>query len=1433
MHPTQENIFYDQALTPLSTRYNVGSCMLVKHIDPLILQHVWSLLVANLDALRLTFNVSADGEVRQTLSPEIGNDTVHIVDLSASSTPKADAELWLSEDMAQPFDYLGDNLHQLTLIRLDNQTSYLFIKLHHLICDGTGMYQLQQYLHQLYQDIVNQQNHEWLSDIPQYQPAAERARQYLDSPRYEKDQAYWAAFFQQHEMTCLSARYLKKGSHYSIQALPEALKHAMQDYCEQHGVTLQAMLFGAVSVVLSRMNGQTELCFSTVTHGRQGRQGMQVVGMHSNDYPVAITVTPETARLDYIQDCMRTLNSALRHCRYPAAHLSRLARDCGGSLPNVTVNYEAFGKESRGHELTRIYEQDISQALVLRLKDYGRDCPFVLSAHVLDAFFTPEESQALITRVMKVLTTFVENHDRPVGEIDLVSDDEKHTLLTTFNQTEAPYPQDQSLVTLFEAQVARTPDHIALVFEGQSLTYRELNGKANQLARQIRQMYRASHQTELSADTLVALYLDRSPEMVISILAVLKAGAAYVPISPEYPAERSTFILDDTRAPLVITHGLQQASVDALLSGGHDARMILADSDALQAMPDGNLDSGPSPEDLAYVIYTSGTTGQPKGVMVAHPGVVNLSYFMRDSHQLAPQAKVLCFANYVFDASVYELFPSLMFGCELHLATSAIQRDEQALLTYLNEHEVSKAFLPTALFNYLGDKLAGTALKVLHVGGESLNPLAQLPVETLFNQYGPTEATVCATQKAVLPNDVSIGKPISNTQLYVLDEHQQLLPPGAVGELYIGGAGLARGYLNRPELTAARFMVNPFATEADKAKGYTRLYRTGDLVRWLPDGNLEYLGRNDHQVKIRGYRIELGEIASVLSAEPSVQQAVVVDLDREGSKVLAAYVVPAHGDVDTESLRQRLSAQLPEYMVPGSITPIEKMPLTLNGKLDRRALPAPVWVSEDSYRGPRNALEAQLCQVWQQILGIEQVGIDDNFFRLGGDSIQAIKLTAAMRTQLNVDIPLAALFEQPTVAGLSTQLKALSETIEIPALALERYPLSFAQERMLFIEDFAQGTSAYHIPQLFRLESDAALPVLTQALNMVVDRHPVLKSVYGYDEQGVGHQRVVSDVLVVSTQVLADDAALEAAVRADITAPFALREEAGMRVHHYVVDGDSHQEAQHYLLMLWHHIVMDGWSVEICFRELSEAYQALLEHRSPSLPELPLSYGDYAHWQRDYLQGPVRDQQLSYWQEALSGYETLNFPTDKPRPATLDYAGQNLHFSLPAEVSTSLKALAKVRGTTLYTVLLSAFSVLLSKYSHQEDILLGTPTDNRHHSQTQGLIGMFVNSLILRTHVKSEDTIAALIDQTHAVVTGAKAHQDLPFEQLVDALGVTRDQSRHPLFQVMFSVQSFNEADLSNNILPLSPFATTAVDFSPAKYDLSLLLEEGEDTGGL
>ncbi|WP_152547948.1 non-ribosomal peptide synthetase, partial [Photobacterium galatheae] len=1419
----------------MSTRYNVGAYTLATHIDPLILQRVWSLLVANLDALRLTFSVSPDGEVRQTLSPETGNDTVRIVDFSASPTPKADAELWLSQDMAQSFDYLSERLHQLTLIKLNNQTCYLFIKLHHLICDGLGMYQLQQYVHRLYQDLTTQQSYEWLADLPQYQLAVERARQYQSSSRYQKDHDYWLAFLQQHDMTFLPPRYSEKGSHYAIQALPETLKQAMQDYCEHHGVTMQAMLFSAVSIVLSRLLGPTDVCFSTVTHGRQGRQGMQVVGMHSNDYPVAMTVTPEAASLDYIKDCMRTLNGALRHCRFPAAHLSRLAREHGSALPNVTVNYEAFGQESTGHQLTRVYEQDISQALLLRLKDYGCDSPLIISAHVQDAFFTPEESQAFIGRVVKVLMTFVEKHDTRIREIDFVSDEERHTLLTTFNQTEAPYPQDQSLAALFEAQAARTPDNIALVFEGQSLTYRELNAKANQLARQIRQTYRASHQAELPADTLVALYLDRSPEMVISILAVLKAGAAYVPISPEYPTERSAFILEDTCASLIMTHLPQQASVDALLSDGHEAQMILADSDTLTEFSDSNLDNGPSPDDLAYVIYTSGTTGQPKGVMVAHQSAAHLIAAQQSLFQTAQRQYVLWFASYVFDASVWELFVSLTSGLTGYLCAEH-ERSATQVAEVIEREGIDFATLPPVVLSLLTERTF-PSLAVLVTAGESpsealLTHFSQH--SQVFNAYGPTESTVCASARLYQPGDIAnnIGAPISNTQLYVLDEHQQLLPLGAVGELYIGGAGLARGYLNRPELTAERFIANSFATDTDKAKGYTRLYRTGDLVRWLPDGNLAYLGRNDQQVKIRGYRIELGEIASVLSAEPSVQQAVVVDLDREeGSKVLAAYVVPADGDVDTESLRQSLSAQLPDYMVPGSITVIEKLPLTINGKLDRRALPAPVWVSEDSYRAPRNPLETQLCQVWQQVLGVERVGIDDNFFRLGGDSIQAIKLTAAMRARLDVDVPLATLFEQPTVAGLSVSLDALAETIDIPALAQEVYPLSFAQERMLFIEDFEQGTSAYHIPQLFQLASADVLPALSQALNIVADRHPVLKSTYGYDEQGVGYQRVVSDALAVSTLVLADDTGLEAAVRADIATPFVLREAPGMRVHHYVVDVQSGQEAQHFLLILWHHIAMDGWSMEVFFRELSETYQALREHRAPSLPVLPISYGDYAHWQRDYLQGPVREQQLSYWQDALSGYETLNLPTDKPRPAALDYTGQNLDFSLPVEVSTALKALAKARGTTLYTVLLSAFSVLLSKYSHQEDILLGTPTDNRHHSQTQGLIGMFVNSLVLRTQVKPDETIAALIDGTHAVVTGAKAHQDLPFEQLVDALGVARDPSRHPLFQVMFSVQSFGETALSDSTLPLRPATVTAVDFSPAKYDLSLFLEEGEDAG--
>ncbi|MCM0151737.1 amino acid adenylation domain-containing protein, partial [Photobacterium galatheae] len=760
------------------------------------------------------------------------------------------------------------------------------------------------------------------------------------------------------------------------------------------------------------------------------------------------------------------------------------------------------------------------------------------------------------------------------------------------------------------------------------------------------------------------------------------AGAAYVPVSPDYPVERSAFILEDTRAPLVITHAPQRASVDALLSGGHDTRMILADSEALTELPDSNLDSGPSPEDLAYVIYTSGTTGQPKGVMVAHQSAGNTLQSMKAVYDFdLSGSRVSCFSQYTFDVSVSEMLNSLLFGGELHLLGESYRRDPHLLSAYIDAQALNILYVPPVVLAALPQKQHAT-LKTILFAGESCDPEACLHWHqhyALYNFYGPTETSIYAAGKLTERRNLNeIGKPINNTQLYVLDDNQQLLPLGAVGELYIGGAGLARGYLNRPVLTAERFIDNPFATDADKAKGYTRLYRTGDLVRWLPDGNLEYLGRNDQQVKIRGYRIELGEIASVLSAEPSVQQAVVIDLDREGSKVLAAYVVPADGDVDTESLRQSLSAQLPEYMVPSSITLIDQVPLTINGKLDRRALPAPVWVSEDSFRAPRNALEAQLCQVWQQVLGVAQVGIDDNFFRLGGDSIVSIQLVNKLR-QAGLSLQVKTLFDHPTISMLAG---ALSEAQTAVEMLTEQGELT-GSFGLLPIQQWFFGCdwpSPQHWNQAFmvRLPGEMAPVDIERALAALAAQHDCLRTCFVQTAEGyeqcylpVGRQPALQTLDVRGV----DDASLQQYLT-DLQRGFDYHAGNVWQAAHLTGYADGSAR----LFFAAHHLVIDA----VSWRLIAEDMRLLLA--GEVLPAKTSSYRQWVETVRHY--GETHSEEVAYWSSVLS------VPAPELAPAALSEHRAALS---PAMTSALLSQAGQGYHTQVNDLLLSALAIALSE----------------------------------------------------------------------------------------------------------------------------------------
>jgi tyrocidine synthetase-3 len=1003
--------------------------------------------------------------------------------------------------------------------------------------------------------------------------------------------------------------------------------------------------------------------------------------------------------------------------------------------------------------------------------------------------------------------------------------------IENWNLTDQDFTDTKTLHQLFEKQVLDTPDAVALVFENKELSFGELNEKSNQLAHCIRDSYQETHNESMQPDTLVALFFERGIEMVVAILAVLKAGGAYLPISPEYPQKRISFIVEDSNAALVITEKRIQQKITNELKEGVSPIVLTLEELSNQSYSTANVDLESSADNLAYVIYTSGTTGNPKGVMVEHKSAVHLVEHVQKTHLLKPETKALFFSDYVFDASVYELFPNLLVGAQTFIASQTVRKDGHELLNLINKNEITKAFIPTILMNTLDEQLANSSLKVIHTGGDKLKKLEHLNSKMVFNQYGPTEATVMVTQNQLSNvDDVNIGKAISNTRLYVVDKSGDEVPVGSPGELHISGVSLARGYWNRPELNAERFVENKLATPADLEKGYSRVFKTGDMVRFLPDGSLDFLGRLDHQVKIQGYRIELEEIENTLKSISGIEEAVVIDKEKDGTKYIAAYVIGVGGDpIDLTILRDQLTELLPEYMMPSSFIEIDEIPLTINGKLDRKALPQPTFINEESYVAPSNSLEEKLAKIWQEVLGIEKVGVKDNFFSIGGNSINAIQLTAASRKQQQIDIPIALLFKHKTIEKLAQYL-TVGELLIIPKSNKEKNPLSFAQERLLFIERFEEGTNVYHIPYFAQLKTSTDLDLLEQAFNTVIDRHSVLKSVYKTDENGDDYQIVLNQKVALEQSEVENREEVKKRVNAEINLPFDLTSEPGIRLRVYDDGATKH------LLILWHHIVFDGWSANIFITELFTAYEALVSGKKLILPELEISYADYANWQREYLQDETLDQLVGYWSETLGGFETLNLPTDYARPKQLDYIGSDFSFELDADLSSKLRRIANEEETTLYTVLLSAYYVMLASVSGQSDLLIGTPSDNRSHAQVQELIGFFVNSLPLRAQVLPEESISGLIKEIHTTVTQAKIHQDLPLEKMVDKLKVERDASRHPLFQVIFSLQDIATDEDENEDVPFEPAYLEEGKglYSPARYDLSLLLtDDAAQIGGV
>ncbi|MBV6325445.1 non-ribosomal peptide synthetase [Duganella violaceipulchra] len=1190
--------------------------------------------------------------------------------------------------------------------------------------------------------------------------------------------------------------------------LDAALARRVREGARRHGVSAAVLFHTAWAQVLAQCCGRDDVVFGTVLSGRmQGADGAgQVLGMFINTLPLRISLGARAIG-QVVADCQRDLSELLAHEQASLA-LAQRCSGVAGTLPLFTtlLNYRhsrpagmAPGAAAPLEGMRAVAgEERTNYPVTVSVDDFGDG--FGVTAQCADGIDARRIAAYLLTAVEALGAALAQHPEQPAHALSILPPDERLQLLETFNDSAADYPRHVLIHQLFEHSAAAHPDAAAVLCDGDTLSYGQLNRRANELAHQL--LARG-----VRPDDRVAVCLERGCDMVASLLAILKAGAAYVPLDPAYPAARLAYMLADS-APvaLVTTRALLAALTPAVraMDGAPAALLLDAPAEAAQAGAGAERNPDPAalglaPHHLAYVIYTSGSTGQPKGVMIAHANAVNFIHWA-GAHFPPRQLALTLFSTSInFDLHVFELFVPLACGATVKLVRDVLDAPEAVSL--INT-------VPSALSALLAARRVPASVESVNLAGEPLTRalaerlFAETGVLRLANLYGPSETTTYSTwvrmerHTGFVPH---IGRPVANTRLYVLDAHRQLAPLGVAGELYIGGAGVARGYLNQPLLTAQRFLADPFSGAPE-----ARLYRTGDLVRWLPDGNLEYLGRNDFQVKIRGFRIELGEIETRLAACAGVREAVVLARqDGVGEARLVAYVLAAAEAPTPAALRAALAQHLAEHMLPAAYVMLAAWPLTPNGKLDRNALPAPDQdaVTASAYAAPRGATEQALAGLWQELLGLPQVGRHDHFFELGGHSLLAVQLTARLRSRLGVELGLRALFAQPTLAALAElvdQARGAGAAADSPAIAAADragpLPLSWAQQRLWFLDqlDPAAG-AAYHMPAALRLSGTLDQAALQACLDRVVARHEGLRTRFAGGADGPRQHIAAPDcgfaLATHDLRQLAGQASDDAVARLgaqEAARPFDLA--AGPLVRGQLL---RLAEDEHLLLLTQHHIVTDAWSVGILVGEVNALYTAFSQGRPDPLPPLALQYADYAAWQRQWLQGAALRRQADFWRGYLDGAPALlALPLDRPRPALQQYAGASVALTIPADLAAGLRRLSQRHGATLFMTLLTGWAMLMARLSGQDDIVVGTPVANRQRPELEGLIGLFLNTLALRVRLDGNPSVAALLARVRDSSLAAYSHQDLPFDQVVEAVQPPRSLAHGPLFQVMLNLMN-------------------------------------------
>jgi amino acid adenylation domain-containing protein len=1218
--------------------------------------------------------------------------------------------------------------------------------------------------------------------------------------------------------------------------LPAELSADVRLQARRHGLSAASLFHLAWALVLSKATGKDDVVFGTVLFGRmQGGEGAdRALGMFINTLPMRVKLAGRGV-LQSLRETHTGLTDLLDH-EHASLSLAQRCSGLPGGTPlfsallnyryNVaqkteTVNVGFEGLVSLGGEERTNYPIGMS------VDDMGEEFQLVaLAAVSVGASRLCEYLLAAVTGIVEALAVAPE---RIVGEVQILGTAEREQL-NAWSVNPASYVIDAPVHELFERRTLATPEATALLFGDESLSYAELNLRANRLAHRLIAL-------GVRADVKVGIAVERSVEMIVGLLAILKAGGAYVPLDPEYPAERLAYMVQDSGVTLLLTQTAVKDSLPAVEG------LLVLDLNTLDL--DGSAGHNPQiplhSENLAYVIYTSGSTGRPKGAAVRHRALASCMTWMQKTYALTSADTVLHKAPFSFDVSAWEIFWPLTTGVRLVVANPGDQRDPERITDLIRRHQITTLnFVPAMLQAFLAHEGIETQTRLRYVicGGEAMpaatqgEALRRLKGVSLQNLYGPTETTIHVTQWTCRDDGrtlVPIGRPIAETTAYVLDDALGTVPRGVAGELYIGGELLARGYLGRPGLSAERFVADPFSANGE------RLYRTGDLVRWNGEGQLEYLGRIDHQVKIRGLRIELGEVEAQLLAQPEVREAVVVAHGAGAGTRLAGYVSAHAGQtVEAGELRARLACALPDYMVPSAIMVLDSLPLNSNGKVDRKALPEPGYESTGEYEAPQGKVEEVLATIWAEVLQVAQVGRNDNFFELGGDSILSLKVIARAQAS-GLKLTPRQIFERQTLAGLADATQDQHQKVAaIPVLpeAAREGPLtaSYAQARQWFLWKLEPESTAYHISGALKLDGELNIDALRAAFDALVARHESLRTVFRAGEDGHAAQFIQPTGNAHLTQIdLGDVAADELPARVEEEAvrlhqtPFDLENGPLLRVGLIRETGD-----RHVLVVVMHHIISDGWSMRIIIDEFVANYRARMEGKAAELAPLPVQYADYAAWQRDWLVAGEKDRQLSYWTTQL-GHEhpVLQLPTSHPRKADGNYRAAHHAIVLPADLTHGLQRRARAQGASMFMALLAGAQLLLSRYTGLSDIRVGVPNANRHRLETEGLVGFFVNTQVLRNVIDGRQSLAQVLAQAREAALGAQAHQDLPFEQLVEALQPERQLGANPLFQVVLNHQRQDVRSLQQ--LPGLSLQNHVLGEQGAQFELVIDTVEGAD----